>query len=161
MEMERVYSTMQLDTLKCYNWFSGRSDNKILEWRSYRRSIASNHLQIVAQDWARCPLVPNYLEYDDCRDWPDPWTLVSEGNYCDVARALGMFYTLYYTSYPFRDTMKIEIYKDRKNHEYLNLLRCEDGLYTLNYSVGEVVNNLTVPSTAELINSVTHKNLKI
>jgi hypothetical protein len=57
--------------------------------------------------------------------------------------------------------MKIEIYKDRKNHEYLNLLRCEDGLYTLNYSVGEVVNNLTVPSTAELINSVTHKNLKI
>ena len=78
-----------------------------------------------------------------------------------MGRALGMFYTLYYTSYPFRDTMIIEVYKDRENHEYLNLLRCEGGLYTLNYNVGEVVNNLTVPPTAELINSVNCKTLKI
>jgi len=161
MEMEQVSSIMLSDTLKCYNWFSGNSAYRILQWREYRRNIASNHLQIIAKDWAKCPIIPNYLEYDDCRDWPDPWTLVSEGNYCDIARALGMFYTLYYTSYPFRDTMKIEIYKDRKNHEYLNLLRCEDGLYTLNYNIGEVVNSLSVPESAELINIVTHKNLKI
>ena len=161
MEMELVYSTMQLDTLKCYNWFSGKSANRILQWRSYRRSIASNHLQIVARDWACCPLIPNYLEYDNYRNWPDPWTLISDGNYCNLGRALGMYYTLYYTSYPFRDTMIIEVYKDRENHEYLNLVRCEDGLYTLNYSLGEVVNNLTVLKSAELINSVTHKNLKI
>jgi len=159
--MELVYSTMQLDTLKCYNWFSGKSANRILQWRSYRRSIASNHLQIVARDWACCPLIPNYLEYDNYRNWPDPWTLISDGNYCNLGRALGMYYTLYYTSYPFRDTMIIEVYKDRENHEYLNLVRCEDGLYTLNYSLGEVVNNLTVLKSAELINSVTHKNLKI
>jgi hypothetical protein len=152
---------MQLDTLKCYNWFSGKSANRILQWRSYRRSIASNHLQIVARDWACCPLIPNYLEYDNYRNWPDPWTLISDGNYCNLGRALGMYYTLYYTSYPFRDTMIIEVYKDRENHEYLNLVRCEDGLYTLNYSLGEVVNNLTVLKSAELINSVTHKNLKI
>lgn len=161
MEMEQVFSTMQSDTSKCYNWFSGKSAERILQWRSYRRSVVSNHLQNIATHWAKCPLVPNYLEYDDYRNWPDPWTLISEGNYCDLGRALGMFYTLYYTSYPFRDTMTIEVFKDRQNHEYLNLVRCEEGLYTLNYSLGQVVNKLTVSPTAELINSVTKKNLKI
>lgn len=159
--MEQVFSIMLSDTLKCYNWFTGKADTKILEWRSYRRSIANDHLQIVARDWAKCPIIPNYLEYDDARHWPDPWTLITEGNYCDLGRALGMFYTLYYTSYPFRDTMTIEVYKDRENHEYLNLVKCENGLYTLNYSLGQVVNNLTVSPTAELINSVNYKTLKI
>ena len=159
--MELVSSTMQLDTLKCYNWFSGKSDNKIIEWRSYRRSIANNHLQSIAKDWAKCPIITNYLEYDDARYWPDPWTLISEGNYCELARALGMYYTLYYTSYLFRDTMTIEVYRDREKHEYLNLVRCEGGLYTLNYNLGEVVNNLTISSTAELINRVDYKNLPV
>jgi hypothetical protein len=152
---------MLSDTLKCHNWFSNTTEHRILEWRSYRRSITTNHLQIVARDWARCPIISNYLEYDDYRHWPDPWTLISDGNYCDLGRALGMFYTLYYTSYPFRDTMTIEVYKDRENHEYLNLVRCEDGLYTLNYALGQVVNSLSVGSTAQLINRVDHKQLKI
>ena len=161
MEMEQVFSTMLSDTLKCYNWFTGKSADRILNWRSYRRSITNNHLQNIARDWAKCPIIPNYLEYDDCRHWPDPWTLISEGNYCELGRALGMFYTLYYTSCSFRDTMTIEVYKDRENHEYLNLVRCEGGLYTLNYNLGEVVNSFSVPQSAELINIVTYKNLKI
>jgi hypothetical protein len=57
--------------------------------------------------------------------------------------------------------MVLEVYRDRKKHEYLNLVRCEDGLYTLNYQDGEVVNNLTISTTAELINTVTAKQLHI
>ena len=159
--MELVSSIMLLDTWKCYNWFNGKSENKILAWREYRRNIKQHHLEIVAQSWATCPIISNYLEYDDSRHWPDPWTLVSEGNYCDLARALGMYYTLYYTSYPFRDTMAIEVYRDREKHEYLNLVRCEGGLYTLNYSLGEVVNNLTISPSAELINRANYKNLPV
>ena len=159
--MEVVQSIMPSDTSNNYNWFVGKSADRILQWRTYRRCIANNHLQIIARDWAKCPIIPNYLEYDDYRYWPDPWTLINEGNYCELGRALGMFYTLYYTSYLHRDTMTIEVYKDRENHEYLNLVRCEGGLYTLNYSLGEVVNNLSVAPTAELINSVNYKQLKI
>ena len=159
--MERVYSTMQLDTLKCYNWFSGKSADRILNWRSYRRSIANNHLQNIARDWAKCPIIPNYLEYDDCRHWPDPWTLISEGNYCKLGRALGMFYTLYYSDYRHRNTMMLQCFKDRKNHQYLNLVNCESGKYMLNYQLGAVVNISTIGPEADLINTVTIDHLPV
>jgi len=162
MEMEQVYSTMLSDTTSYSNWFNaGRSTQNIIEWRNFRKSVNTNHLRIVADAWQQCPIIDSYLEFDDPRHWPDPWTLVSDGIYDDTARALGIFYTLYFTSYSEKDSMVIEIYRDRKNHEYLNLVRCEGGLYTLNYREGQVVNNLTISPTAELINTVTAKKLHI
>jgi len=161
MEMEQVFSTMLLDISNSSNWFTKRSTDNILQWRTFRRSIAENHIGIVADAWANCPIIDSYLEFDDARNWPDPWTLISDGIYDDTARALGIFYTLYFTSYPEKDNMFIEVYRDRKNHEYLNLVRCENGLYTLNYREGQVVNNLTISSSVELINRINYKNLPI
>ena len=152
---------MLLDTLTCSKWITPRTHENILRWREFRRSLHSNHLFLVATAWQDCKIVEPYLEYDDCRHWPDPWTLISSGLYDDTARALGIFYTLYFTSYTEKDTMVIEIYRDRKKHEYLNLVRCVYGLYTLNYRDGVVVNNLTISPTAELINTVTAKKLHI
>jgi hypothetical protein len=159
--MEQDSSTMLLDTSRCYNWSTAKSHENILEWRDFRRSVNKDHLSAVAAAWQNCRIVEPYLEYDDSRHWPDPWTLISSGLYDDTARALGIFYTLYFTSYPEKGSMVLEVYRDRKKHEYLNLVRCEDGLYTLNYQDGEVVNNLTISPTAELINTVTAKQLHI
>ena len=152
---------MLLDTLTCSKWITTKTHENILHWRDFRRSITKDHLSIVAAAWQNCPTVDPYLEFDDHRHWPDPWTLVSSGLYDDTARALGIFYTLYFTSYKEKSSMVIEVYRDRKKHEYLNLVRCEEGLYTLNYQDGVVVNNLTISPTAELINTVNAKQLKI
>ena len=152
---------MLLDTSICSKWITPRTHENILQWRDFRRNIDNNHLSIVATAWQNCKLTDPYLEFDDCRHWPDPWTLISSGLYDDTARALGIFYTLYFTSYSEKDSMVIEVYRDRKKHEYLNLVRCEGGLYTLNYQDGVVVNNLSISPTAELINTVNAKQLKI
>jgi len=152
---------MQLDTLKCYNWFTKYSTENILQWREFRRSLHSDHLNSIAAAWSICPLIDSYLEFDNPRNWPDPWTLISEGIYDDTARCLGIFYTIYFTSYAKKDNMVIEVYRDRTRHEYLNLVRCEDQLYTLNYTEGQVVNNLIIEPTAELITKVTAKHLHI
>jgi hypothetical protein len=162
MEMEQVYSIMLSDITSYSNWFNaGRSTENIIEWRTFRRSITKDHIHAVANAWQQCPTIDSYLEFDDPRNWPDPWTLISDGIYDDTARALGIFYTLYFTSYEKKDNMFIEVYRDRKNHEYLNLVRCEDGLYTLNYREGQVVNNLHISLSAELITTVTPKQLHI
>ena len=152
---------MLLDTLICSKWSTPRATENILQWREFRRSITKDHLSVVAAAWQNCKLTEPYLEFDDHRHWPDPWTLISSALYDDTAVALGIFYTLYFTSYSKKDSMIIEVYRDRKKHEYLNLVRCEGGLYTLNYQDGVVVNNLTISPTAELINTVTAKQLKI
>ena len=78
------------------------------------------------------------------KKWPDAWTLINDSVFCDISVALGMFYTLYYSSYDKKDSMKIEHYQLLEQHQTLNLLSLEDGKYMLNYHVGHAVNILAL-----------------
>ena len=40
------------------------------------------------------PWRPYYLHWDDQLTWPDPWQLLSDNTFCDLARALGILYTI-------------------------------------------------------------------
>jgi hypothetical protein len=44
--------------------------------------------------WFNSPWRPYYLHWDDQPTWPDPWQLLSDNVYCNVARALGIMYTI-------------------------------------------------------------------
>jgi hypothetical protein len=44
--------------------------------------------------WFAVPWRPYYLHWDDQTNWPDPWQLLSDNHYCDLARALGILYTI-------------------------------------------------------------------
>jgi hypothetical protein len=44
--------------------------------------------------WYNCPWKPYYLHWDDQPNWPDPWQLLSDNYYCDLARGLGILYTI-------------------------------------------------------------------
>ena len=122
--------------------FSGRSEQKILNWREFRSSLITwpDDIERVAKAWTHAPLSSNYLVFDNPRKWPDAWSLINDGIFCDISVALGMFYTLYYSSYPHKDTMKIEHYHLPHKHQTLNLVSLEQGKYMLNYQLGRSVN---------------------
>ena len=44
--------------------------------------------------WFGAPWRPYYLHWDDQPTWPDPWQLLSDNEYCEVARGLGILYTI-------------------------------------------------------------------
>jgi len=44
--------------------------------------------------WFQTPWRPYYLHWDDQVAWPDPWQLLSDNEYCEVARGLGILYTI-------------------------------------------------------------------
>jgi hypothetical protein len=44
--------------------------------------------------WFNSPWRPYYLHWDDQTAWPDPWQLLSDNVYCEVARGLGILYTI-------------------------------------------------------------------
>jgi hypothetical protein len=44
--------------------------------------------------WFRVPWQPYYLHWDDQAKWPDPWQLLNDNHYCDLAKALGILYTI-------------------------------------------------------------------
>ena len=129
-------------------WFNGRTEQRILNWRQFRKSLDvwPNDLDKVARTWASAPLV-NYLHQDHKEQWPCAWQMIADNLYCDIAVALGMFYTLYYSSYPQKETLRMVGYKLRSEHKEFNLVICEGEKYVLNYDLGRVVN---IPDVSQL-----------
>ncbi len=44
--------------------------------------------------WFRTPWTAYHLHWDDSESWPDPWQLLSDNIYCELARGLGILYTI-------------------------------------------------------------------
>jgi hypothetical protein len=70
-------------------------------------------------------------------NWPDPWELLSENTYCEVARALGMCYTLHLIG-----ITDIELVLARNNTaEDVVLVLVDNAKYIMNYWPDTVISN--------------------
>ena len=73
-------------------------DNRLHAWVNLRnrcRSLdAETALTAINQLWFNAPWVPYHLHWDDQATWPDPWQLLSDNIYCELARGLGILYTI-------------------------------------------------------------------
>ena len=79
------------------NWplnFSSRLES----WNALRDSCqhipVEQALATINSWWFNVPWKPYYLHWDDQATWPDPWQLLSDNIYCDLARGLGILYTI-------------------------------------------------------------------
>jgi len=136
---------------------------RLARWREFRKSLNGlpipDALQSVADFWATCPFMPYYLDPDQHGQWPDPWTLVEENYYCDLAKALGMLYTITLTDH--RVPSEIRVYYDIESKVYYNLAWIDQGKYVLNMNAGEVVNKTQITKHLELRNCYGEEELKL
>lgn len=95
-------------------------------------------LHLVNDYWMASPWKPYYLHWDDQKTWPDPWQLISDNIYCDLARALGIVYTILLLERA--DMGLVEIVETDQG----NLVLVQSGKYILNWHPGAILNN---PST--------------
>lgn len=81
------------------NIFQDGYDARLKSWYDLRQSLveADTLTKCVEIDkwWQKAPLVNSSLRIDDIENWPNPWELLAENEYCEVARGLGMLYTLF------------------------------------------------------------------
>ena len=74
--------------------FSSRLEN----WNLLRDRCQTLPIESALEEiniwWFNTPWRPYYLHWDDQETWPDPWQLLSDDVYCDLARALGILYTI-------------------------------------------------------------------
>ena len=144
-----------------------RPEERLREWRSFRREIGQlpmeSAIQQTVQLWSYAPYVTHYLCADLVEDWPEPWTLVHENYYCDLAKALGMLYTLYLCDHWNNsiDNLEIRIYKDTDQHDILNTVWVNTGKYILNFQFNAVVNKILVDEKYKLKHRYTVKDLKL
>ena len=85
--------------------------------------------------WFQAPWKPYYLHWDDHATWPDPWQLLSDNIYCDVARGLGILYTI-----NLLDRADLASASLVLTHEGHNLVLVEKEKYILNWEPDTIVN---------------------
>jgi hypothetical protein len=123
------------------NIFQSTYEARLQDWFQLRTSVTSLPIeqQCITIDkwWQDAPLVTHHLHPQDIDNWPDPWELLSENTYCEVARALGMCYTLHLIG-----ITDIELVLARNDTaEDVVLVLVDNAKYIMNYWPDTVISN--------------------
>jgi len=114
-------------------------DQRLKSWYELRNSVKSQPVDLALTTinswWFRTPWQPYYLHWDDQTTWPDPWQLLSDDIYCEVARGLGILYTI--SLLDRADLGSASLVLTQSGH---NLVLVEKTKYILNWDSGTIVN---------------------
>lgn len=145
--------------------FKLKSSDRLNRWKQFRRDISllpiDEAVQQVESVWQKCPFTPFYLDYKDPKSWPDPWTLILENYYCDLAKVLGMLYTLYLSDHKSSIQPELRIYADKSNRTQYHIAYLCQGKYVLNLIEGQVVNKEHINQELKLVCFYTEADLKL
>ena len=125
------------------NFWNLRVNDRLAQWKDFRRHISDLPLDRAVVElnnlWSTAPFINYNLAPDDPKTWPDPWILLAENYWCDVAKALGIVYTIYFTSHK-NIPIEIRVYYDYSDKMRYTLVWLDHGKYILNYYPYEIVN---------------------
>lgn len=141
------------------------ADERVAHWHAFRKTLDTLTLEQAlietAKFWHKCPFTPYYLDPDNTEAWPDPWTLIYENIYCDIAKCLGIVYTIELTEHKKNLDAEIRIYKDQNTgHEY-NLAWFSQGKYIINLIDNEIVNNTQFDKRFTLVKQYTAEDISL
>ena len=112
---------------------------RLSSWNQLRTEVQNLPLESallkINQWWFVSPWKPYYLHWDDQSSWPDPWQLLSDNVYCDLARALGILYTI--TLLDRKDMAPTTLFL---TEEGSNLVQVAKEKYILNWNPDSIVN---------------------
>ena len=122
------------------NVFQLNYETRLKSWYDLRQQLQNTEdaTKCVEIDkwWQSAPIVNHYLHPDFTNEWPGPWELLVENNYCTLARGLGMCYTLLLLGVTDIDFV---IAKDDTGDE-VALVLVDRAKYILNYWPNMVLN---------------------
>ena len=105
-------------------------DELLLEWAALRTEASKlpldEALTLVHNWWNQAPIVNNTVHFTDPDNWPLPWDLLTQSGYCDVAKCLGICYTILLIQH--EDIKSLHMVQT-DNYTYVQI---NDGQYTLN-----------------------------
>ena len=116
------------------------SQTRLIAWADLRNQCKlepdlDTVINTIHNWWQHAPLVLHYLHWDLVKDWPNPWDLIAENTYCDLAKCLGISYTILMLDRTDINSLSIQ---ETKENEYIVSLN--QGKYILNWDVGQVLN---------------------
>jgi hypothetical protein len=147
------------------NFWNLRVNDRLAQWKDFRHTLSDLPLSKAIAElntmWSSAPFVTYYLDPNNPTNWPDPWTLLAENYYCDVAKALGIMYTIYFTSHK-ATPIEFRMYYDYKEKSRHNLVWIDSGKYILNYYPFEIVNTKQIEERKlDLLYQYSSKDLQL
>ena len=113
---------------------------RLRAWHTLKENLKDADLSTICIEvdkfWQKAPITPHYLHPADVVDWPTPWELINDNNYCIYGRALGMVYTLMLLGIKSIDIAEA---KD-DNSEDVVLVLVDSAKYVMNYWPDSVLN---------------------
>ena len=71
-------------------------DSRLRSYRHLRQALPhanlERQLEVINQWWADAPKGTNIIHWQDKDNWPNPWELLAESVYDELAKALGIVY---------------------------------------------------------------------
>ncbi len=115
------------------NVFQLNYEARLSDWYDLRVRLEDSSLEEKCVEidkwWQKAPLVTHHLHILDSENWPDPWQLLVENTYDEVARALGMCYTLLLLG---EDNIEIAEATDDTGNDVVIVL-VDNAKYVMNY----------------------------
>lgn len=114
-------------------WFEPPS-KRLAAWRDFRQSLDTTNIvdvcETVMEWWEYAPLLNITIDPVDSSNWPTPWEMLHQGDFCEDSLALGMAYTIYYAN----PNIDIELlYITNKKQSIQKLCALIDNKHLLNY----------------------------
>jgi hypothetical protein len=145
--------------------FKLSTSDRLNRWKAFRRQL--NNITLLEalvetqEFWNQCPFYPHYLDVSEPSSWPDPWQLITENYYCDLAKSLGIIYTLYLTTHKDYLFPELRVYFDPDNLYYYHIAYMCHGKYVLNLVQNEIVNKQHINQELKLKYCYTAIDLKL
>lgn len=145
--------------------FKLSTSDRLRRWKSIRQNLDKlsfvEAMQTTVNLWQSCPFSPFYLDPETPGMWPDPWQLLEENTYCDLAKVLGIVYTLHLSSHKPVLEPEIRIYYDPKTKYNFHIAYLSGGKYVLNLIEDEIVNKEHINQELKLKYCYTAVDLKL
>ena len=98
--------------------------DRLKSWADLREQTQTQDLEQALNTintwWFNTPWKSYYLHWDDQPNWPDPWQLLSDNVYCEVARGLGILYTISMIEHPAVASADLVLTEDGHNLVLVN-----------------------------------------
>ena len=123
-------------------------EQRIIDWRKFRQSLTGDDipsdLLAVQQFWYTSPWRKLSQLREDHNSWPTPWNLLESMSYCDLARALGMFYTIKLS--PALGHLDANLVILDGVADRASIVEIDQGKYILNFNPDKLVNTSCISS---------------
>lgn len=125
--------------------FNVYDTERLIEWKKLRDSLETSQTPFddLMQLWRSAPFVNPFLNPNDPKSWPDPWRLILDGKFDNLAICLGMLYTVKLTQRFMASTFEIHMSINEKDTDYY--LKINDVF--LNHATNSLTINIAKPTS--------------